>query len=58
MSCPSFVHRLSIVYTRPFEVNLRKMLNLLMNITQEGTVLLPGFDDEEVDGLLDMLRCD
>ena len=32
--CPSFVHRLSIVYTRPFEVNLRKMLNSLMNITQ------------------------
>ena len=25
---------------------------------KEGTVLLPGFDDEEVDGLLDMLCCD
>ena len=25
---------------------------------KEGTVLLPGFDDEEVDGLSDMLCCD
>ena len=25
---------------------------------KEGTVLLPGFDDEEVDGLLDVLWCD
>ena len=25
---------------------------------KEGTVLLPGFDYEEVDGLLDMLCCD
>ena len=30
----AFIHELSIVYTRPFEVNLRKMVNLLMNITQ------------------------
>ena len=25
---------------------------------EEGTVLLPGFDNEEVDMLLDMLCCD
>ena len=25
---------------------------------KEGTVLLPGFDNEEVDMLLDMLCCD
>ena len=25
---------------------------------KEGTMLLPGFDDEEVDGLVDMLCCD
>ena len=25
---------------------------------REGTVLLPGFDDKEVDGLLDITCCD
>ena len=28
------------------------------NVSREGTVLLPGFDDEEVDGLFVMLCCD
>ena len=33
-------------------------LRVLLIVVIKDTVFLPGFDDEDVDGLLDMVCCD
>ena len=56
-NCRPLLRKPGVVYeTMECEHRAAQIMQLIS--VREGTVLLPGFDDEEVDGFLEVLCCD